>query len=616
MKRSRQTFFLKYFFVFVIALLLHTSNFLWAQQTPPSIKWQKCLGGSSIDEASDVTKTLDGGLLVVGHSESNDGDVSGNHGDADGWVVKLTATGNIEWQRSVGGTQEDRFYAAIALNDGGFLCLGRTTSGDGDMIGFHGDTDMFLTRLDKFGNIIWNKVYGGTKMEEPWNIKLSKDGSVFMVGSTQSNDGDVSGIHPSSTNSKHDAWVVKLNLDGNILWQHCFGGSGNDYGWDVAESSNGDYFLVLTNVSIDGDFGSAAEPGSRGIVAKIRGSDNAVIWRTANGTYDDYSQIMHSGNSTGSDSFFVAHDKVICLPPNLSYDTYLSFHSDDGIGIKDISSVPGFGSCGKLYYGGSAQNASFLSLSNFVYAVKTNDPGAPGFHISNPIYGYTDGFLMQFNSPQSIGWRKCYGGSGDDAFRSSEIINDYEFVAVGFTKSNDGDVTGHHNVGASDIWIVKFGRDSVNRVDTVISPGSIVNLIAEITGTAYQWQVDTGTGYVDIADNAVYLGASSANLRINTQTSYYGYKYRCLVTQPSGILYNVEYTLKFQTLWVGINSTDWHNTGNWSSGQIPDIYTDIVIPAGTTYSPEVTSNLSLRSLRVETGATVTVKSGAVLKIEF
>jgi hypothetical protein len=137
----------------------------------------------------------------------------------------------------------------------------------------------------------------------------------------------VSGIHPSSTNSKDDAWVVKLNLDGNILWQHCFGGSGNDYGWDVAESSNGDYFLVLTNVSIDGDFGSAAEPGSRGIVAKIRGSDNSVIWRTANGTYDDYSQIMHSGNTTGSDSFFVAHDKVICLPPNISYDTHLSFHS-------------------------------------------------------------------------------------------------------------------------------------------------------------------------------------------------------------------------------------------------------------------------------------------------
>jgi hypothetical protein len=71
---------------------------------------------------------------VVGHSRSDDGDVSGNHGDADGWVVKLTQAGNIEWQRSVGGTQEDRFYAAIALNDGGFLCLGRTISDDGDMM--------------------------------------------------------------------------------------------------------------------------------------------------------------------------------------------------------------------------------------------------------------------------------------------------------------------------------------------------------------------------------------------------------------------------------------------------------------------------------------------------
>src|SRR5437764_606365 len=90
-------------------------------QQEPSIEWQKCFGGSSYDQAFSILETSDGGFIVAGGSLSNDGDVSGNHGGGDYWIVKLDSAGSIEWQKSLGGSEDEVAYSIQEASDGGFI---------------------------------------------------------------------------------------------------------------------------------------------------------------------------------------------------------------------------------------------------------------------------------------------------------------------------------------------------------------------------------------------------------------------------------------------------------------------------------------------------------------
>ncbi|MET0244894.1 MAG: hypothetical protein ABW174_15555, partial [Flavitalea sp.] len=130
--------------VLIILFLLHFSP-ASAQQYAPSIIWQKCLGGSGEDKAARVISLPNDQLLMVGSSKSNDGDVTGHHGPTtttDAWVVKLSPTGKIIWQKSLGGTKDDQFKGAIVASDGNYLCFGTTESNDGDVTGQHGLRDI------------------------------------------------------------------------------------------------------------------------------------------------------------------------------------------------------------------------------------------------------------------------------------------------------------------------------------------------------------------------------------------------------------------------------------------------------------------------------------------
>src|SRR5690349_17064473 len=112
-------------------ITLTVLSFIFSLQTfsqAPAIQWQKCLGGTSGDEAYSVQQTADGGYIVAGNTTSNDFDVSGNHGLEDFWVVKLDAGGNIQWQKCLGGTGDDRAFSIQQTTDGGYVVTGQTNS--------------------------------------------------------------------------------------------------------------------------------------------------------------------------------------------------------------------------------------------------------------------------------------------------------------------------------------------------------------------------------------------------------------------------------------------------------------------------------------------------------
>ncbi|MFC3161000.1 hypothetical protein ACFOEQ_23525 [Chryseobacterium arachidis] len=139
------------------------SNAIIAQA--PAIEWQKSLGGTGDESASSIIQTSDGGFMIAGSSNSNNGNVTGNHGSFDYWLLKLSSTGNLQWQKSLGGTGNDYASSAIQTGDGDYVVAGTTDSNNGDVSGNHGLTDGWILKLNSDAGVIyWKKTLVGQIM--------------------------------------------------------------------------------------------------------------------------------------------------------------------------------------------------------------------------------------------------------------------------------------------------------------------------------------------------------------------------------------------------------------------------------------------------------------------
>ena len=216
-------------------------------QEDGSLIWQKCYGGTGGDDISGIALTDDGGYIFVGTTGSNNGDITESNGDYDVYVVKVDADANIEWLKNYGGSDQDGGQKIINTADGGYIVSGYTYSTDGDVTGNNGGLDIWVVKLSNTGVLEWQKALGGSDWEFSSDIIEDTDGYV-IIGETDSNDGNVSGNH-----GLNDAWVVKIDLTGTILWQKCYGGSGEDYGTEIYTNTNGGYTFSAAARSHDGD---------------------------------------------------------------------------------------------------------------------------------------------------------------------------------------------------------------------------------------------------------------------------------------------------------------------------------------------------------------------------
>ena len=213
-----------------------------------TITWQKSLGGSNGEKASSIHQTIDGGFIVSGQSYSNDGDVTGNHGDADYWIVKLNTEGEIQWQKSLGGSDYDSAYSIEQTTDGGYIISGSSYSNDGDVTGNHGNIDFWIAKLNNTGTLQWQKSLGGSSFETALSIQQTNEGGYIIAGTSNSNDGDVSGNH-----GDYDFWIVKLNTVGSLQWEKSLGGSNSDRASSIQQVSDGGYIVAGESKSSDGD---------------------------------------------------------------------------------------------------------------------------------------------------------------------------------------------------------------------------------------------------------------------------------------------------------------------------------------------------------------------------
>lgn len=214
-----------------------------------TIQWQKCLGGNQTERANSLYQISTGELMVGGTAGSTDGDVTGQHGNGDFWLVKLSTTGSIVWQKTYGGSEGESISAMIPANDGGYILTGRTWSNNGDVTMNHGGHDFWIVKVDASGTLVWQRTYGGTAdeaLEPSISSTNTLDGYIFC-GPTYSVNGDVTGNHGNT-----DVWVLRINNTGSIVWQKCFGSTGADGGTSVRKTTGG-YVVFAKALSNGGD---------------------------------------------------------------------------------------------------------------------------------------------------------------------------------------------------------------------------------------------------------------------------------------------------------------------------------------------------------------------------
>ena len=195
-----------------------------------------------------VVETDDNGFIIVGSSDSSDTDISGNIGAYDFWVLRISATGDLIWEKSFGGTQIDEARAIVSSDDGNYIIAGDTRSNDNDVSLNKGGADLWLIKISPEGDLIWEKSIGGSSFDVSRAIVKSQNNGFVISGSSRSSDIDV-----SENKGQNDAWILQVDANGNLTWESTVGGSNIDFSYGVAELNNGAIVAVGDTSSNDGD---------------------------------------------------------------------------------------------------------------------------------------------------------------------------------------------------------------------------------------------------------------------------------------------------------------------------------------------------------------------------
>lgn len=218
------------------------------------LSWNKLIGSDKTEGPSSIYQTPDGGYIVGGHTDGSDnGEVTNtNHGYYDMWLVKLSPTGTVQWDKLYGGLNYEGMFGLQVASDGYILAGLSQSSSTGDVAGNNkGGYDSWVLKVDNVGNIVWKKSIGGSDDEFVENIYQNPDGSIMLVGYSKSS---ASGEIISTNHGDYDYWITKFSSTGNILWSKLFGGNGNDRAYSLLKNRSGNYIISgITESSANGD---------------------------------------------------------------------------------------------------------------------------------------------------------------------------------------------------------------------------------------------------------------------------------------------------------------------------------------------------------------------------
>ena len=369
------------------------------------VTWQKTFGGEGSDEAKSIQQTTDGGYIVAGSTYSF------GAGKEDVYILKLNAKGEVEWQKTFGGKDDDEANSIQQTADGGYIVAGWTAS-----IG-SGGKDVYILKLNSKGEVEWQKTFGGEEDDEANSIQQTADGGYIVAGGTY-----------SFGSGWQDVYILKLNSKGEVEWQKTFGGGDSDGANSVQQTTDGGYIVAGWTES----FGSGVYYEDVYIL-KLNSKGEAEWQKTFGGKDDD---VANSVQQTIDGGYIVAGWTYT----SDSEDAYvLKLNSKGGVEWQKM-------------FGGEDSDDEANSIQQtkdggYIVAGWTNSLGSGG----------ADAYVLKLNSKGEAEWQKTFGGKDDDVANSVQQTTDGGYIVVGWTSS--------FGSGGADVYILKL--DSKGWVDTI-----------------------------------------------------------------------------------------------------------------------------------------------------
>jgi hypothetical protein len=219
--------------------------------------WNQTYGGTSLDEARHLVQTADGGYALAGYTNSS------GAGGYDSWLVKTDTSGNMQWNKTYGGTHSDFAFGLVQASDGGYALAGGTTSFGA------GSGDAWLVKTDAAGTVQWNQTYGGADSDSARGLVQTSDGGYALAGRTGSPPAD------------YDFWLVKTDASGTEQWNQTYGGTNTDWAFAVVQMSDGGYVLAGYTYSLGAGNADAW-------LIRTDATGNIMWNQTYGGTKDDW----------------------------------------------------------------------------------------------------------------------------------------------------------------------------------------------------------------------------------------------------------------------------------------------------------------------------------------
>lgn len=536
-----------------------TTDF-WVLKTDANgtIEWQNTIGGSAYDVLYDAHQTPDGGYIIGGYSSSGiSGDkTESNLGEQDYWVLKLSSTGSIEWQNSLRTNKNDMCTSLHFTDDGGYIVGGFSSGGvNGDKTtASKGLDDFWILKLDASGNISWQKTIGGSGTDMLVTIRQTSDGGYIVGGSSISN---ASGDKTENSNGAYDYWIMKLTSTGSITWQNTIGGGDMDALSDVIQTSDGGYLIGGYSSSGIGGDKSEANLGSDDYwVVKLNPSGNISWQNTIGGSGRDVLTGLHQYNDggyiiSGYTPSGISGDKTEATYGGFSYGDYWILKLDNSGNLiwqktiggngEDLSGGLDITPDGAIIISGTSMSpvsgnktTPFYGIADF-WAIKLVSDCEPTEEVCNEMdddcNGLIDDGMPMYAVAIPLGpTTVCQGTdveftsefSGDDIQWMRNGVNIAGATDVNYNANKSGlyactttNLCGSATSGAVMVTINKNPTAAISAggPTTFCAGGSVTLNVTPVAGCTYQWY--KGGSVLLGATGLSYLATTSGNYKCN-----------------------------------------------------------------------------------------------------
>lgn len=368
-------------------------------------------------------------------------------------LVKTDSLGNILWLHNYGGSSTDQPTSVLECSDGNYLITGLTESNDGDVVGHHGSEDAWVIKVDPNGNLLWTKTFGGSGNDGFTSVISAANGDIIFTGYSSSSNGDLTGIGAGSSNNI-DIWILRMDNAGNILNQNTYGGPSNDLGLSICSANDGGYVI------------SGSTTGSGGIITNQFGNADLCVVKVDSSFNFLWAQVYGGSQTEVGVSICPTNDNgyIICGETG-SNDGYVSgLHY--GAGVPSDYWVVKIDSSGLFQWQrclGSVGYENAYAIvedndGNYVVTGRELSGVTTGGDISNPIGNSRDIWIAILNPSGTLISEKSIGGSGYDS--GADLIKDPSgrLFILGSTNSHDHDVSDFYSSASYNggTWLVEL----------------------------------------------------------------------------------------------------------------------------------------------------------------